>query len=215
MNLGGTKNVLGPSGPAVKVFVSTASVYLDTETGSEPITEEDAVVSVPPCVEDWTYAQSKRAAELWAIERGGIHIARIAACFGPLERPTSNRTVMSLGYAAAQASRQSKRIEIEHGNLSDLTYVRDTARGIVSLLEVKSTSSIINIATGSPVDLSDLVRAVNSHATHANSETLRLSGYIRRSILDTRKLQSNGLSAQYSLRTAFQEYEDWLSHNDY
>lgn len=219
VNFEGAKNILGPARPAAKVFVSSASVYTaappDGKDTPDRIDEEAPVVPVPARHADWTYAQSKRAAELWALAHGHIRIARVAACFGPLERPTQNRTVMSIGHAAARAALESKRVEIESGVESDLTYVRDTARGIIALLEADSPSSIVNIARSSVICGDCISRAANSAILGSPVDTVYLSLDTHRRPLNTQRLEAIRRDRDYELVPAFEEYVRWLSAHEY
>lgn len=228
VNLAGTINVLGHDGPDRKLLVSSASVYQELGYAGATFHESGPTVIPSGDPQDWTYAQSKRAAELWAVTAGGIRIGRISSCFGPLERPTSSRTTMSAGFGAAHAVRQGNHAAIESPSRTDMLYVRDTARGLISLLEHDGEASIVNIARTQPTTGSELTYAANLTGGREGSLTpdspiqngqfrpvvsIILGG--RQKTLDTTLFQSYDPPEQFGLEAAFREYNNWLKHHEY
>lgn len=232
VNLGGTVNVLNAAeagrredstvGPLRRLLVSSASVYNESLIEHDVINEDDATVEVPDDSAGWTYAQSKRAAELWSQQRGDVRIARISGCFGPLERPTSNRTAMSAGFTAAHAVRRGETVAVESDYLTDLLYIRDTAAGLVDVLEADSVDGIVNIARVLPVTAAAFGAAANSAVgavvSGAESSTglfTRIPVIGRRKTLSTERWSTLRQPQQHGLIDAFHKYNEWLASNDY
>jgi nucleoside-diphosphate-sugar epimerase len=215
VNVTGTATVLGVEGPARRLLVSSASVYDESRIRSPRILETDAVVSTTGDPSAWTYGQSKRAAEEWAIERGGIDIARISACFGPLERRTSTRTAMSSGYLAARAIGRGERVRFDTRHPSDLLYVRDTARALVAMVESAAPAPIVNVARNEPLSADDLTSAVNARASTDARGVVTVEVKGRARALDTSLLASLDLPPQLGFREGFGEYCEWLVDHEY
>lgn len=212
VNFHGTKNVFSAPGPEKKIYVSTASVYDESATKSAQLHEEGPTVSVPRDRSAWTYAESKRAAELWVLDQADAtyKIARVVGCFGPLERPSRNRTVMSAGFAVARAIRDGQ-YDAEIGPCSsDLTYVRDIAAGIVALIEAPSQHLIVNIATFNTTSLEELAGIAKEAALPDFPLTV---GRNKRVAVD--KLRSIQPPEQHRIREAFDEYLAWLADHEY
>ncbi|MCU1403901.1 MAG: oxidoreductase [Glaciihabitans sp.] len=249
VNLGGTVNVLGTAVPGAdehgattlgirRLLVSSASVYDESLIGGDVIHEDDATVDVPDDSGTWSYAQSKRAAEMWSLERGDVRIVRISGCFGPLERPTSNRTAMSAGFTAAHAVRRGEIVVVESDYPTDLLYIRDTAAGLVDVLEADSVDGIVNIARVLPVTANEVGAAANATADTrpavrtavgsadrltgvgeaATGSPTRIPVIGRHRTLNTDRwstLLQLHQPQQHGLTEAFQEYSEWLESNEY
>jgi nucleoside-diphosphate-sugar epimerase len=103
VNRGGTAAVLAAAGSARVVYVSSASVYAD----SAAVLDENSPVRTDRA----DYPASKLAAEHLAAGAGAM-IARVAACYGALERDTGTRQVMSLPYAPVRAALAGRPVRV-------------------------------------------------------------------------------------------------------
>jgi dTDP-glucose 4,6-dehydratase/UDP-glucose 4-epimerase/GDP-4-dehydro-6-deoxy-D-mannose reductase len=161
-NVLGTTNVLDAARRSAQVrrvlFISSGAVY-----GCSPeskLTEE----STP--VPEEMYGISKLAGELIAqrfSQLYGLHvpIARLTKMFGPMERPTSGRAIMSLPYELARAAAHGVPARLTRRTINaggDWLSAVDTAKALHLLAKTDGDgSSIYNISSGSRTPVSALV----------------------------------------------------------
>jgi UDP-glucuronate 4-epimerase len=156
VNLGGTLALLEAArshGCRRFVFASTSSAY--GASASVPFLESDpADRPLAP------YPASKRAAELHGhafrhIHRLGFVALRFITVYGPRGRPDM------LTYKLVDAMRTGEPIPLYDGGrlVRDWTFVGDTVRGVVAALDANLGYEIINLGCGSPILVSDYIRA--------------------------------------------------------
>jgi UDP-glucose 4-epimerase len=137
VNVTGTLNVLDAlreRGTGRVVVVSSGSVY-GPRTAPAPISEDD--VKVPQGV----YASTKWSADMLARRFAEVHgldlaVTRLASPFGPFERDTGSRPLLSpIGYWAAAAVRgETIRAGGPPGFARDAVHAADVASGIAAVL---------------------------------------------------------------------------------
>ncbi len=156
VNLGGTLALLDAArahGCRRFVLASTSSAY-----GSSPrvpfVEDDPANRPLAP------YPASKRAAEMLGhayhhLHRIGFIALRFFTVYGPRGRPDM------LTYKLVEAMRTREPIPLYDGGklLRDWTYVADTVKGIVAATDAELGYEIINLGCGSPVLVSDYIRA--------------------------------------------------------
>jgi UDP-glucuronate 4-epimerase len=106
------------------------------------------------------YPASKRAAELLGhafhhLHRLGFVALRFFTVYGPRGRPDM------LTYKLVDAMRTGEPIPLYDGGrlVRDWTFVGDTVRGVVAALDANLGYEIINLGCGSPILVSDYIRA--------------------------------------------------------
>lgn len=161
-NILGTTNVLDAARHTASVrrvlFISSGAVY-----GCSPATELTEESTPAP---EEMYGISKLAGELIAerfSQLYGLHvpIARLTKMFGPMERPTSGRTVMSLPYELARAAAHGLPVRLTSRTMNaggDWLSAVDTAKALHLLAKTDGHGSrIYNISSGSRTSVSTLV----------------------------------------------------------
>ena len=155
-----------PSVPRV-VHVSSAAVY-GAGNGDPGPFGEDA-----PLAPDEMYGISKAAAEaiarrcaqLYALE---IPIVRFTMVFGPMERPTSGRAVMSLPYQLAAARLQDRPLRVTERTLSsggDWISAEDVAEALARLCaSPEPRAGTFHLAGGLRQTAQDLITAFGRSA---------------------------------------------------
>jgi nucleoside-diphosphate-sugar epimerase len=142
VNLGATLNVVewARTLPGLRrlLYVSTGGVY-----GCEsPLSPEGPQPEGGPFYPPELYAISKFAAER-AVQRMGqlysldVRAIRLSAVFGPMERPSGGRTLMSLPYFIARAIGHGRPLRLTARTLEasgDFLSAADVAAGAVALL---------------------------------------------------------------------------------
>ncbi|MFI5612072.1 NAD-dependent epimerase/dehydratase family protein [Amycolatopsis sp. NPDC051903] len=208
VNVGGTAAVLEAAGPAHVVHVSSASVYADSTASLH----ENSPVRTNP----GPYAASKLAAEQLAAAAGAV-IARVAACYGPLERDTTTRRVMSLPFSAVRAALAGQAVRADPesaGKSFDPTWVGDVAEGIAALAATPDPPhQFYNVGSGEAVTLADLADAVTAAVGAPPSGApflLRLPDGHRTGVLDVTRLRALPVPEPTPLRAALSTYLDWL-----
>ncbi|MEV0070968.1 MULTISPECIES: NAD(P)-dependent oxidoreductase [unclassified Amycolatopsis] len=214
VNVDGTAAVLAAAGPARVVYVSSASVYAD----SAGVLDEASPVRTDP----GDYPASKLAAEQLAAEAGAV-IARVAACYGPLERDTGTRQVMSLPYTAVRAALGGRLVRVAAeaaGQSFDPTWVADIAEGVAALAGAEGPPHrLYNIGSGTAVTLAELADTVNSvvGAPHAGGDPLllRLPPGHRTGALDVTRLRELSVREPTPLAVGLTTYLGWLREHHY
>ena len=175
VNIGGTVNVLewARGLPALErlVYISTGGVYGDptpaSPTGPQP---EDGPFNPPelyPISKLACENIARRYAELFALD---LRIVRLSGVFGPMERRTSGRTIMSAGHAIASALVTGRPLRVTPRSLEaggDFLSAEDIADGLVRLLTAHAAAlrhDTYNLAYGSFTGLGELLDAARSVA---------------------------------------------------
>jgi len=162
VNIGGTVAVLDAARkvPSVRrfVYVSSGAVY-GVEPGEEPVPE-----SGPPAPAE-LYGVTKLSAELLAGRFAALYdleipVVRFTKVFGPMERPTHARALMSVPYhlaAAAVAGRPARVTPRSLEASADWLSATDVAAALTTLLHAPEARSVpYNLATGVRTPLRDL-----------------------------------------------------------
>lgn len=170
VNIGGTVNVLewARALPALGrlVYVSTGGVYGDptASSPSEP-QPEDGPFNPPelyPISKLACEAIARRYAALFEID---LRITRLSGVFGPMERRTSGRTIMSAGHAIATAVSVGRPLRVSRRSLAaggDFLSAEDIADGTVRLLTAPAHAlhhDAYNLAFGTFTGLQELLEA--------------------------------------------------------
>jgi nucleoside-diphosphate-sugar epimerase len=142
------------------VQVSTRSVFGRRPATDEAIAEDSAYMPVG------VYGASKAAGEVGLLclsQELGLDavVARITGVFGPWQGPRS--PVAAILEAAAH--RRPLRLEASRGQAYEMTYVKDTVRGIATLLHAEHPAhSLYHLSSGTMATLADLAAAARSAA---------------------------------------------------
>ena len=227
VNVQGSESVFSATKERRLVFVSSGSVYQPRSDDSSVYSEHNApVVDACDARSSINYAATKRAGELLVKSRQSdgldYRVARVAACFGPTERPTRGRNAMSVGRRLAELVRSGYCPNVENGAAIDLTYVGDIARGILAILVADQAHDITNVGAGRSVMLSELAQIFcneqkkrTANDLRAATQTVSLPSGARHGVLDVRRLADLGFRPAYPLTNCVSVYLDWLGHHDY
>lgn len=159
VNVQGTGNVLrAASETAVNqfIFAGSSSVYNDAQTPFR----EDHSLGLPPS----PYGQSKLAAERlcqqWHEDSGlPITVLRFFTVYGPWGRPDMAPLIFARGILAGQPLAVTN-----EERQRDFTYIDDTVAGILAAIDYPFPWEIINLGRGEPVDLRQLIVALETAA---------------------------------------------------
>jgi nucleoside-diphosphate-sugar epimerase len=187
------------------LHVSTRAVFGARPPSAQPVAEDE------PLRPAGVYGSSKAAAELgllalrdqFAVD---LRIARITGVFGPYQGPVS-----WIGQAA-EAVLAGRRYQVAVGgdDAYELTYVKDTVRGIVMLLNAERPAHTrYHIASGSATTLHEVAEAFGRMAPGAQVDfgSGHDAGASGRAPLLTRRAHSEfGFRAQWELDDALRDY---------
>ena len=220
INVGGTVNLLELARRAqVKrfLYVSSGGVYGEGRSPDEHLRED-----TPPQPRS-LYSATKYASELVTRRYGDLHgmeaaSVRISGPYGPMERVTGHRAVMSFMYHwTGQATRGEPIKLMPRGTSGDLTYVLDIADGIAAVLEAPALHySVYNLSAGRMVSLAEMISAFREVvpdvkiAEPAPGQPLATGMGYGRGPLDTTRIREDvGFVPQYDPVTGIKEYIKW------
>ncbi|SFK68087.1 UDP-glucose 4-epimerase [Paenibacillus sp. 1_12] len=207
------------------IYLSSASIY-------EPITDPHCVLGeMDRLQQTGLYPLTKVAGEWmtrYLSECSGMEAAsvRIAACYGPLERNTGARTLMSQVWKAVHRARNRKPLLVGSPDYRlDFSYVKDIAEGIVELLLAPNMEhDVYNISGGSGYSLLELAEAVAGmipgteiRVTEEQSDDVLFAKKgSRAGRLDIARL-TDGTSFVpiYNLNSGLADYLKWLEKHEF
>lgn len=219
VNVGGTGTVLEASRlEGVKRFVhlSSATVY----GSGDPTVALDEETALRPM---GIYAITKRAAEEIALRYFELFdmdgaIMRISAPYGPLERPTGRRTVMSPVYEWCRAALKGDVVQLADDLERDLTYVADTAKCVVLACEASALPHpVYNVSSGRNVAFSQVLETLTrirpgfsfrKEPGGDGADFFRAS--LRGPLSMQRAREDLGFVPQYDLEAGIEDYLSWL-----
>ena len=220
INVSGTTNLLELA-RTMKVdrfiYVSSGAVYGAAGVGDQTLNED-----TPPAPQN-LYGITKYASELLTQRYGELHqfstaSVRLSTPYGPMERVTGHRAVMSVFYDwTGQALREEtiRAEELHQGR--DYTYVTDIAGGIRTVLDAPVLPhSIYNVTTGAWVtfreildELSQLSPSPQIVEVDAPEVQSQDGGPSRGPLSGHRLFQDFKWTPAYSLRAGLEEYLQW------
>jgi len=169
VNIVGTTNVLewARQLPSLErfLYLSSGGVYGDATADSPEEPQPETGPFNPPEL----YAISKYTSELIAYRYGAlfgldVRAVRLSWVFGPMERVTSSRTLMSPPYAIARAIIDDRPVRVTRRSLSavgDFLSSEDISQALCSLLgAVEPRHTCYNVAAGELTSISDLLDLV-------------------------------------------------------
>ncbi|MFQ5850354.1 MAG: NAD-dependent epimerase/dehydratase family protein [Candidatus Binatia bacterium] len=219
VNVGGTATILEASrceGIGRFIYLSSATVY----GGGDPrvALQEEAVLN-PTGI----YAVTKRAGEevvsryldLFGMEGA---ILRISAPYGPLERPSGRRTVMSPMFDWCRAAAAGEEIVLAEDLERDFTYAVDTARVVRLACQAPVLPHrVYNVSSGRNVRFSEVLETLSRLRPQLRVRRKEIdssSSFFRQSLRGplaiARAKGDLGFFPEYDLERGLKSYLDWL-----
>lgn len=222
VNVTGTLNVLDAlreTGTGRIVVVSSGSVY-GPRTDVSPLFEDD------PKHPQGVYALTKWAAEFLArrfaeVNNLDLAIVRLAAPFGPFERDTGSRPLLSLMHDWAVAAVRGEPIRVAGPPtfMRDAVHVADVANGIAAVvLAERLPHNIYNVGWGRGTTaeeaLSTLERLVPGLKVESHPDESSPWASSARGPLNCDRLRQDlGWTPRYDLESGLAACLDWLRNN--
>ena len=219
VNVLGSLNVLDAvreAGARRTVVVSSGSIY-GTRADFAPVSEEDAAQpqGVYPITKWAAEALARRYAEIQGL---ALAVVRLASPFGPFERDTGSRPLLSAihDWAVAAVRGEVVRVGGPPTLLRDPIHVDDAAGGIASvLLAERLPHDVYNVGWGRAVTaeatLAALARVVPGvRIERAPGEPSRWPSLIRGPLCSDRLRRELGWTPTYDLDSGLAAYVVWL-----
>jgi nucleoside-diphosphate-sugar epimerase len=220
VNVVGTLNVLDAlrqGGTGRVVVVSSGSVYGSRADVTTPIREDD------PKRAEGLYGLSKWAADAFArrfAEINGLDLAvtRLCAPFGPFERDTGSRPLLSAihRWATAAVRGDVVRVPGPRATPRDVGYVEDVASGITAvLLASRLPHDAYNVGWGRNTTSEETVAALERLVPGLTiawqpDEPWPWSSSIRGPLSVDRLRADTGWAPRHDLESGLRAYLDWL-----
>ena len=224
INLEGTANLLELARTqrvSRFVYVSSGAVYGRALPGDQTLNEE-----TPPAPEN-LYGITKFASEMITRRYGELHgistvSVRLSTPYGPMERVTGHRAVMSVFYDWTGRAVRGEGITAEDMDQGrDYTYVADIADGIRTVLDAPSLDhGLYNITTGiwvtyqaildRLIELSPATQVDTPAAGSANA-----GGYSRGPLSGHRLFDDLQWTPKYDLKAGLADYIQWRKDSDF
>ena len=220
INVAGTANLLDLArGLSLErfLYVSSGSVYGEGRDPDEML-REDA-----PLYPRTLYASTKYTSELLTRRYSDLHgfptvSVRLSSPYGPMERVTGHRALMSVPYELTGNAVRGEPIRVGDRTLGrDYTYVADTAAGICTVLDAPSlTYEAYNISAGPLVTVEEMVLALQElrPSLQVIDDPAKEFGIMRpgtgRGVLDVTRLRDDlGFEASFDLTAGIVDYLQW------
>jgi UDP-glucose 4-epimerase len=198
------------------VFVSSSGVYGQTDPGI-PIAETHPaqLTSVYPIAK----FSSERIVQWFAAHEGMTAVsARIAAPYGPMERPTPTRKTMSPIHRLVHAALEGRTIEIPGPQRKrDWTHAADIAQGLRLLVEQPDPpESCYNVSCGSTASLATVAEILARLAPEFSWVAAEGEGNVgdapveHRGPMDIGRLRALGFAPKYGVEEGLQDTMVWV-----
>ena len=199
------------------VYVSSGAVYGSALPGDQTLNED-----TPPAPQD-LYGITKFASEMITRRYGELHgistaSVRLSTPYGPMERITGHRAVMSVFYDWTGRAARGESITAEDMDQGrDYTYVADIADGIRTVLDAPSLPhGLYNITAGKWVTFQEILDLVLEMSPGTEVVTPPASqvkpgseGYARGPLSGHRLFDDLGWTPKYDLKAGLADYIKW------
>ena len=225
INVTGTANLLELartqhlSGPGVGrfVYVSSGAAYGAAAANDQTFNEE------MPVAPNTLYGITKYASELLTRRYGELHglstaSVRLSTPYGPMERVTGHRAVMSVLYEwTRQAVRGEDLLAHDLDEGRDYTYAADTASGVRAILDAPDLPhDLYNLTSGAWITFREIVETLRELSPETGVVELPPSGAASHSgapargpLSGHRLRQDLGWIPAYGLRAGLADYLEW------
>ena len=220
VNVAGTANLLELARglPLERfLYVSSAAVYGEGRSLDEVLCEDTGLYPSN------LYGITKYVSELVTRRYGELHgiqtvSVRLTSAYGPMERATSNRALVSILCEWSGNLVRGEPIKLgDRPAGADHTYVADTAAGVCTILDSPSLSyDVYNLSAGRWITVEELIETLRElrPSLQVEDEPPKEQGAWRPSAphgpIDVRRLKEDlGFSASFDLTRGIEHYLQW------
>ena len=225
INLEGTANLLELARTQKVsrfIYVSSGAAYGSALPGDQTLNEET------PAVPGNLYGITKFASEMITRRYGELHglstaSVRLSTPYGPMERVTGHRAVMSVFYDwTGRAVRGETIIAEDMDKGRDYIYIADIADGIRAVLDAPALPhGLFNLTTGIWVTFHQILDAVVDLSPGISVETpapktdAGADSYSRGPLSGHRLFDDLGWTPKYDLKTGVANYIQWRKESNF
>lgn len=225
INLEGTANLLELARTQKVsrfIYVSSGAAYGSALPGDQTLNEET------PAVPGNLYGITKFASEMITRRYGELHglstaSVRLSTPYGPMERVTGHRAVMSVFYDwTGRAVRGETIIAEDMDQGRDYIYIADIADGIRAVLDASALPhGLFNLTTGIWVTFHQILDAVLELSPGISVETpapktdAGADSYSRGPLSGHRLFDDLGWTPKYDLKTGVANYIQWRKESNF
>ena len=225
INLEGTANLLELARTQKVsrfIYVSSGAAYGSALPGDQTLNEET------PAVPGNLYGITKFASEMITRRYGELHglstaSVRLSTPYGPMERVTGHRAVMSVFYDwTGRAVRGETIIAEDMDQGRDYIYIADIADGIRAVLDAPALPhGLFNLTTGIWVTFHQILDAVVELSPGISVETpapktdAGADSYSRGPLSGHRLFDDLGWAPKYDLKTGVANYIQWRKESNF
>tara|TARA_B100000809_G_scaffold146434_1_gene143985 strand:- start:748 stop:1725 length:978 start_codon:yes stop_codon:yes gene_type:complete len=225
INLEGTANLLELARTQKVsrfIYVSSGAAYGSALPGDQTLNEET------PAVPGNLYGITKFASEMITRRYGELHglstaSVRLSTPYGPMERVTGHRAVMSVFYDWTGRAVRGETIIAEDMNQGrDYIYIADIADGIRAVLDASALPhGLFNLTTGIWVTFHQILDAVLELSPGISVETpapktdAGADSYSRGPLSGHRLFDDLGWTPKYDLKTGVANYIQWRKESNF
>ena len=198
------------------VYVSSGGVYAGKRLANEPLREDMHLFPIN------LYDITKYACEMLSERYGNLHgfetaSVRLSAPYGPMERVTGHRAVMSQVYEWTGKAMRGEPIDFSRDTPDrDFTYVVDTASAIVAVLDSPTLKhQIYNIGRGRKVTIGEMIDAIEKVCPSVTFTGDRVEAESApppkygRGPMDVSRLRDLGFVAGHNIEMGLRKYMAW------
>ncbi|WP_439573862.1 NAD-dependent epimerase/dehydratase family protein [Phreatobacter sp.] len=225
VNVAGTAAIMraaAEAGVSRVVIASSASVYpLAKANGGRFRADQDAPAPAT------LYGLTKKMAEDVATRLGAVYridtpILRIAGVYGPYERDTGVREILSAQAQVVADARAGRPTRLSRPGFGGWLYSRDAAAGLAALLEapLDAAAPIYDLGGPEVFSLDAFCAALApaftgwSHAIDPDAPTVRFQIPVDKPASDFERLsQATGLAPRFGMAAAVADYLSWLERH--
>lgn len=204
------------------VYISSGAAYGAALPGDQTLNEE-----TPPAPDN-LYGITKFASEMITRRYGELHglstaSVRLSTPYGPMERVTGHRAVMSVFYDwTGRAARGESIAPEDLGQGRDYTYVADIADGIRTVLDAPQLlHGLYNLTTGIWLTFREILDGIvelspdtNVAAPSPQGNTGN-EGYSRGPLSGHRLFDDLGWTPKYDLKAGLADYIQWRNDSGF
>jgi UDP-glucose 4-epimerase len=204
------------------VYVSSGGVYEGLDSSAAAIREDTPVHPTQ------LYNVTKLTSELITLRYGELHgfetaAVRLGGPYGPMERVTGHRAVMSLLHLWTGKAVRGEAIDAMAEGRWDFTYVSDIAAGIQTVLDAPALPhQVYNLSRGVPVSAPELIAAFREaepsviFAGPESDGSQVPSTASRMRVQDSSLIKEDlGFETRYDLLAGLKDYIGWRRRSGY
>ena len=205
------------------VYVSSIALYGNTAHCAEKLTEDMTNLMPQTLYEISKFASEKIALRYKALYGLDLTSVRLGDVFGPWERPTGVRNLMSAPYQTLKMAIQGQTAVLPRPNRTNWVYSRDVARAICHVAEKRHLhQNVLNIGGPEVWSIEEWCQALQKRFTEFHyvidptDANVRYHALQDNAVLDITALRSDGeFCPAFGLEEALADYCTWAGRFGY